>query len=229
MFNWEGRTRNDPSRRSFLRGLGGAAVLAGTGGMAGCSALGSGYSVENEIVVEDAAAHDDLGRHIDGDAYFVRPSNWDDYVGTGIYPEYFLAYPEKTVEEDSHIVDGPGGEGLIPVADDVPTLWTPGMHEETQQIPIVFDDRWTNYETLGADTNRVTVRTIVDKYNQDVPYNGPLKESWFHDFAEDDRLNLGAIDASQWINDEIALLNIQFYSIDEGGGGRPYVWFNKEF
>lgn len=107
--------RTSLSRRFFLRGLGGAAVLAGTGGMAGCSSI-TGYNVENALVVEDAGENvfrvrprneEAYGGEVEGiDGRFLptneNPQLWTPGVhrSTGNVP---LAFTDEVIEKDHYV------------------------------------------------------------------------------------------------------------------------------
>lgn len=221
------------SRRSYLKGLG-VLAAAGTGTLAGCadSVGGGGFNVEDEFRVVPGSEY---GWEQDG--YAVHPTDWSKYYDpdhenfTGV--KYRVGRENRPVTTDG--MDMPEWKrtslyaqigtaaGKVYVDDDQIAPWTPTATLDGDYVPFVFDTLYLDRPT----ELRIGVDHVEDVEEGEITIDthmAAMKDDWYQEYAEDDRLLLGAIPTRELLDDRGDGFGVQFN--EKGGDGLTHVWWS---
>lgn len=180
-------------RRDFLKC---AASGVAVGGLAGCSSSplgGGGYDVFDEISVAIASG----GRYerYAYPVYTLDVDDWSEYGGRAddisLDPHHYPGGMEMK--------EGERGPGVLAPNDDWADTWSPGVHLETNHVPIAYTEKMR-----GRDG---TVSVVVHKYNitaegcyeYESVYRGTLEELGFSEHPRHSQVYLGAIDVTELV------------------------------
>lgn len=190
-------------RRTYLRGISGAVVSAGTGVLTGCTGVvGSDrqrYDVEEEIQlsVVDGGRFD---RYSDP-TYVLRVDDWSEYGGRA--DDISLS---PTAYDDG-LEDGERGPGLIAPEDEYTNTWSPGIHLESNHVPIAYGRKFRERWGTRFEITKFWMESS-DCYSYERVFTGQLEDHGIGELDAAPGVYLGALDLNQWVTEDDDGVNV---------------------